>query len=65
MGLLTGLFGEPSEDRRIATRVAYLERLEKRGNLGAAIALSLYRDDPNGSGYFALFNDEYVDGSQD
>lgn len=61
MGFFTGVFGQQSEEQRIANRIAYLERLVKRGNYGALVPLGLYRADPNGrEGRNALFDDYYL-----
>ena len=59
MGFLSNIFGEPSEEKRIADRIAHLTRLENRGNFGATVVLTLYRQDPH-ENRFMLFNDEYL-----
>ena len=60
MGIFSNPFREESEEERIRSRIKHLERLANRGNVGAMAALSLYRNDPEGSGKYALFNDGYL-----
>ena len=59
MGFLSSVFGEPSEEKRIADRIAHLTRLENRGHFRATLVLTLYRQDPQ-ENRFWLFNDEYL-----